>query len=195
MLERLRSPGVSRALVWVSGLILLAGVVAFVTVRLASVDDANEAAPPPAVDQPVDTQPPAAKPAKLTDVPKAARVTAGQWIVAAVAREDLPKAWQLTHPDLRAQCGCSYKEWLTGNIPVTPFPGLGSVSYAVDELKPRQVYLEVLLVPEPGSVSADQGAQAFFLGLKANGEGQKKTWLVDYWAPSTAPPIPLNPQG
>ena len=138
MLERLKSPGASRALVWVSTLILVAGVIAFVTVRLGSTDDSSTTATAPlseeeadrAIDGPV-TTPPA-----VEDVPRAARVAAGQFILAAAGREDLPKAWKLSHPDLRAQCACTYKQWLTGNIPVQPFPtaGLQGVSYFVDEL-------------------------------------------------------------
>ena len=110
-------------------------------------------------------------PPPVSKVPKAARTAAGAFILAAAGREDLAKAWQLSHPELREACGCTYKQWLTGNIPVQPFPtsGLQGVSYFVDELAPRRVVLQVLLRPAAGSDLTDQ---AFHIGLKAVGNGQ-----------------------
>ena len=171
-------------------MVLVAGVIAFVTVRLGS----GDASPPPttlseaeaeaAIDQGQTTTP-----APVSDVPKAARVAAGQFILAAAGREDLPKAWKLSHPDLRSQCACTYKQWLTGNIPVQPFPtaGLQGVSFFVDELAPRRVVLQVLLQPKAGS---ELGEQAFYIGLKATASGKSLAWLVDYWAPISGIPVP-----
>lgn len=180
-------------MVWVSSLVLIAGVVAFVTVRLGS-GGATTQATAAAVDG-TDVDPGSTTtPAKVSDVPRPARVAAGEFILAAAGREDLPKAWKLSHPDLRKQCGCTYKQWLTGNIPVQPFPtaGLQGVSYFVDELVPRRVVLQVLLSPKPGS---EVGDQAFYIGLKAVGRGDKLRWLVDYWAPKSSIAVPLAPQG
>jgi hypothetical protein len=189
MLDRLRSPAAGRLMVWVAALVLLAGVVAFVTVRLGS---GGAATPVVADGTETDTSPTTTTPPEVSDVPKAARVAAGQFILAAVGREDLAKAWKLTHPDLKQQCGCTYKQWLTGNIPVQPFPtaGLEGVSFFVDELAPRRVVLQTLLRPKLGR---EIGNQAFYIGLKAVGSGKSLRWLVDYWAPIGSPPVPLDP--
>jgi hypothetical protein len=122
-------------------------------------------------------------------VPAEARQAAGEFILAAAGREDLEKAWTLSHPDLKAQCGCTKKQWLTGNIPVQYYPTgeLDGASFGVDESKPRRVVLEVLLSPKEG---ADVEPTAFYIGLKAVGKGQKLRWLVDYWAPHVGIPVP-----
>src|SRR4029078_4115563 len=44
VMERLRTPGFGRALLWGSGLVLIAGVVAFITVSLGN----NDSSPPAA---------------------------------------------------------------------------------------------------------------------------------------------------
>lgn len=190
MLARLRSPGVGRALVWVSSLVLIAGVVAFVTVRWGQTAEPEGSVLPANVpeDIGIETQP---RP-QVEDVPRAARAAAGEFILAAAGRDDLPKAWRLSHPKLKRDCACSYREWLTGNIPVQPIEaaGLDQVTFFVDELHPRSVVLQVLVRAKPGSDFQDQ---AFYIGLKA--VGAKKNWLVDLWTPISSIPVPLNPTG
>lgn len=178
-------------MVWLSSLVLIAGVVAFVTVRLGSGGATTQATAAAVGEADVDPGQ-TTTPAKVSDVPRAARVAAGEFILAAAGREDLPKAWKLSHPDLRKQCACSYKQWLIGNIPIQPYPtaGLQGVRFFVDELKPGRVVLQVLLTPKAGSGVADQ---AFYIGLKAVGSGDKLRWLVDYWAPISGIPVPLTP--
>jgi hypothetical protein len=180
-------------MLWVSSLVLIAGVIAFVTVSLgANETGPSVTGPPPSEDEleeaieGLETTPP-----PVSEVPKAARVAAGQFILAAAGREDLPKAWRLSHPDLRRQCGCTYKQWLSGNIPVQPFPtdGLRGVSYFVDELTPGRVVLQVLLRPKPGSEVDDQ---AFHIGLKEVKNGKTSAWLVDLWSPIVAIPVPTG---
>ena len=82
-------------------------------------------------------------------MPKAARMAAGEFVLAAVGREDLPKAWKLADPQMKKDCACTYKEWLTGNIPVQYFPtkGLRGAAFSVNEVTPGHVVLEVLLTP------------------------------------------------
>jgi hypothetical protein len=182
MLERLRSPAFGRALVWVSALVLIAGAVAFVTVRWGQSSAPSGSVLPETVPEDIglETQPTP----KVEDVPRAARVAAGEFI--------LPKAWRLSHPQLKRDCACSYREWLTGNIPVQPIEaaGLDQVSFFVDELAPRRVVLQVLVRAKPGSDFEDQ---AFYIGLKA--VGAQRSWLVDLWTPISSIPIPLNPTG
>jgi len=182
-------------MVWISSLVLIAGVIAFVTVKLGTNDPTPSTSGsllPETVpdDFGIETTPAP----KVSEVPRAARAAAGQFIVAAAGREDLPKAWRLSHPELRQQCACSYREWLTGNIPVQPIEaaGLDQVTFFVDELAPRRVVLQVLVKAKPGSEFEDQ---TFHIGLKARGSRPKLTWLVDLWSPIAPIPIPLNPTG
>lgn len=180
-------------MVWISSLVLIAGVIAFLTVRVGSNDSPGASTGsllPETVpdDIGLETTP---RP-KVSEVPRAARAAAGEFILAAAGRDDLPKAWKLSHPELRQQCACSYREWLTGNIPVQPIEAVGpeAVTFFVDELAPRRVVLQVLVQAKPGSEYEDQ---AFYIGLKA--VGQRPAWLVDLWSPIAPIPIPLNPTG
>jgi hypothetical protein len=179
---------VPRAITWFGALVLIAGVVAFATVKLGSSDEVSAAQPTESTPPVEDYNPATTEPAP-SPVPAEARLAAGEFILAAAGREDLEKAWTLSHPDLKAQCGCTKKQWLTGNIPVQYYPTgeLDGASFGVDESKPRRVVLEVLLSPKEG---ADVEPTAFYIGLKAVGKGQKLRWLVDYWAPHVGIPVP-----
>lgn len=189
MRQRLSSILSARAFTVAATLVLIAGIVAIATVRVGT--DAESAAPPTSEAPPEEFNPTATE-ATPAIVPRAARVAAGEFILAAAGREDLAKAWKLSHPELKAQCACTYKQWLTGNIPVQYYPttNLDGAQFGVDESSPGRVVLEVLLTPKAGE---DVPPQAFFIGLKAVGEGQQQRWLVDYWAPSGSPPVPQAP--
>ncbi|MCZ7588018.1 MAG: hypothetical protein M5U27_03990 [Gaiella sp.] len=197
MIERFRSPAFARVIVWGSGLVLIAGVVAFVTVRLGSEDSppvADRGTVPAgyaAEDLPgADTQ----TTPKESDVPNAARDVAGEFVLAAVGRENLPKAWKLADRDLKQACACTYEEWLTGNIPVQYFPtkGLEGASFAVNEVSPGRVVLQVLLTP--GKNEDGLGPTEFYIGLRQRG-GKGAPWLVDYWAPVNVVAVPAAPGG
>jgi hypothetical protein len=187
MQQFFRSPAFLRGFMWVSVMVLIAGVVAFATARLGGSSTSSSSA----VSLP-DELPAPAPPPPASKIPKEAREVAGQFILAAAGRENLAQAWKIAHPDLKAQCGCTYKEWLTGNIPVQPYPidAIDQATFAVDELSTNRVVLLVALLPKAGSTVK---AQAFFIGLKAIGKGKSKHWLVDYWAPRSATPIPAAP--
>ena len=196
-MERFRSPAFARAIVWGSALVLIAGVVAFVTVRLGSSDSppvANRGTVPSGYaseDLPgVDTQ----TTPKESAVPKAAREAAGEFVLAAVGRENLSKAWKLADPALKQACDCTYKEWLTGDIPVQFFPtkGLVGASFAVNEVTPGHVVLQVLLTP--GKNKDGLGPTEFYIGLRQRG-GKDGPWLVDYWAPVNVVAVPATPGG
>ena len=192
-MERLGSPQFARSALWISALVLIAGVVVFATVTLSSDDDTATPALSPAGEQVTgdDFDPgPSTPTPKPGDVPSAARVAAGQFVLAAAGREDLAKAWKLAHPELKQACGCTYKQWLTGNIPVQYYPtaGLQGATFSPNEVAPGRVVLEVLLTPKKGSELA---AQAFYIGLKQL-NGTSGPWLVDYWAPIAAIPVPQS---
>jgi hypothetical protein len=169
--------------------LFIVGAVAFVQSRPDPSPATNTVPYDPDYELPVTTQEYTA-----ADLPKSVRRVAGEFILAAAGREDLAKAWKITHPDLRNQCACSYKEWLTGNIPVQFYPSgdIGTASFAVEELGAKQIYLRVLLLPKKG---ASVKPQVFDIGLKAKGTGADATWLVNYWAPKTSIPVPATPEG
>jgi hypothetical protein len=183
VIERLKSPGFARTAVWASALVLIAGLVAFVTVRIGG-DDATPAAVPTSTVDGTDFAPSTTTP-KESDVPKEAREVAGEFILAAAGREDLERAWQIAHPDMKRDCGCTKKQWLTGNINVQYFPtaGLQGAGFTVNEVTPGRVVLEVLWTPKQGS---EVPPTAFYIGLKK----VKGKWLVDYWAPHSSVPVP-----
>ena len=191
MRERLDSILSARTFMIASALILIVGIVAFATVQLGGDDSPSASAGTSTEEELPDEVNPATTEAIPGPVPAEARTAAAEFILSAAGREDLKKAWELTHPELKAQCGCTYEEWLTGNIPVQYYPtgSLDGASFAVDESTARRVVLEVLLTPKAGE---DIPAQPFFIGLKAVGKAAKLRWLVDYWAPSGSPPVPQS---
>jgi hypothetical protein len=171
--SRLSSPRFVRNLTWVSAFVLLAGVIAFSIAYFG--DSANK------VDVRADTSEPAPiKPNPTVPLDPKARQVAGKFVVTAVTRQDLKTAWRLTHPELKA--GFTYKQWLTGNIPVVFYPAksIGGASFKVEESHPQEVVLDLLILPKKG---AQEGPQAFFVGLKAVGKGKAKHWLVYTFVP------------
>src|SRR5262249_61892428 len=91
----------------------------------------------------------------------------------------LPLSWKLTHPSLKQ--GYTYKQWLTGNIPVQFFPrkAFAGATYKVQWSHPNDVMLDVYIFGKP----ADLG-QAFFIELKPVTTDGKKQWLVSYVVPN-----------
>jgi hypothetical protein len=101
-----------------------------------------------------------------------------EFIRTAVAREDVPRAWDLSAPSLRA--GVTRKQWNRGDIPVVPYPaanrGLGTwtlVQYSYVDT----VGLEVFLFPKPKSGYSALTAEIELVKAK---DGR---WQVDYWMP------------
>ena len=103
-------------------------------------------------------------------------------IVTAMTRQNLPLAWKLTYPSLRA--GYTYKQWLTGTIPVQYFPAkaMAGASFEVQWSHPNDVMLNVYVFAKPKS---GVKSQTFFVELKPVGKGKAKRWLVSYVAPSS----------
>jgi len=180
--------------IWASALVLIAGLVAFVTVRWGASDDSPTAAASgtSTVDGSNYTDPTQTTP-KESDVPVAARKAAGEFVLAAVGREDLAKAWKLADPTLKRDCACTYKQWLTGNIPVQYFPtkGLKGAAFSVNEVTPGHVILLVQLTP--GKNKDGLKPTTFYIGLKQHG-GKASSWLVDYWAPAALVAVPAAPE-
>jgi hypothetical protein len=176
----------SRLAPWLSALILVAGIVAFTIAHFGT----NTAKPLPqssAPPRPVQI----VKPEKNVPVPKAARVVAGQFILTAVQRKHLERAWPLVTNGIRQ--GLTRKQWMTGSIAVVPWLGrIGTTPIKVDYSHPREVELTVAILPAKGEKTK---ADYFVMNLKKVGSGRHARWLVDQWVTRDAFPIPANPVG
>lgn len=171
----------SKALPWVAGLVLVAGVVAFATVYLFDTGESVESkiTVRETGEAIVNTS------GQSVPLDPEARKVAGTFILTAVTRRDLAKSYRLTHPDLRQ--GMSLTEWKSGNIPVQYYPAdaIDTATFKIDTSTAEEAVLEVALVPKEG---ADVKPQIFFIGLKKV-DGR---WLVNYWAPRGAVSLPTQ---
>lgn len=109
---------------------------------------------------------------------RAVKPVLAQFIRSAVSREDVPRSWDLSAPNLKE--GLTRKQWNRGQLPVVPYPaadrGLGTWSFVEYSYK-GTVALEVFLFPKPRSGYSALTAEVEL--VKAN-DGR---WLVDYWMP------------
>jgi len=173
-------PRVRRFAPWIGGLILIAGI------ATAIVELAPNRNPSPEV---VSKTPPQ-KAAKLKAVPlrKEATSVARQFLKTAVARDDLAAAWKIVGPNLKG--GLTRQEWLSGNIPVIPYPikSLATARFKIDASQENEALIEVALLPKTGSKIK---GQIFWLGLKRiRGPGGQRHWVVDSWVPRSSTLVP-----
>ena len=165
-----------------SGLILVAGVVAFTIAYFGNTGKSLES---PRSNQPAQLF----TARKQVPLDVEARRVAGRFVLTAVARENLGESYDLVHPELRQ--GMTKQEWLTGNIPVVYYPAkeIETARFKVDESYPDEAILEVALLPkDPTKVKP----QVFFIGLKKAGKGGAARWQVNLWVPRAAPQIPTD---
>ena len=169
-----------RALPWVGGVLLIAGVIVALATFLGSSDAPKETfSNEPAVD--------VTKPVKNIAVPAEVKLTAQKFIKTAVARRDLASAYELVGPQIKQ--GMTLAEWKTGNIAVIPFPidKLDFAPFKVDYAHPNDVLMEVALLAKTG---AGVKSQIFFINVKKFGKGANAKWLVDNWVPRGSAPVP-----
>jgi len=138
----------------------------------------------------------------LSGVPKSvpvdpkARLVAGKFITSAVTRKDLKTGWELTAPGsfVRPKT-MTYKEWLSGNIPVQFFPAeaIDAAAFKVETSFKNEVTLNVYIYAKPG---AEVKSQTFYIVLRPKGQGENKRWLVTNFVPSqSVPPVPAAEAG
>lgn len=175
-----QSPRFQRRLLVVAALVLAAGVVAIVAVKLG-----NRGEVKPVARQGVGVKDVSKVPASKKLEP-AAKLVAQKFVLTAVARKNLREAYGLVGPQIKQ--GQSLKEWLTGNIAVVPYPvdELKLAPMKIDYSYANEAALEVALLPKDGS-----GVKPliFYMDLvKQHGK-----WLVNSWVPRSAPEVPLSP--
>ena len=166
---------VTKALPYLAALVFVAGGIAFLIAYFGNTSDVKHPGTRPG--QPVD----ASKTPPTVPVPKSAETVAAKYVLATMTRQNLPLSWKLTHPELKN--GYTYKQWLSGNIPVQFFPrkDFGGASYKVQWSHPNDVLLDVYVFAKPHRATL---SQAFFIELKPVGTGDNKRWLVSYVAPN-----------
>ena len=171
--SRVSSPRFVRKLSWVAGFVLFAGVIAFSIAYFGDRADKTDV-------RAATNEPAALKAEPTVPLDPKARKVAGEFVVAAVTRQNVKKAWTLAHPDLRS--AVSRQEWMQGTLPV-PFYAPGAIeaaSFKTDLSHPRNAVLDLLILPKKGS---GYRPQAFFVTLEAVGNGKAKRWLVVSFVP------------
>lgn len=174
-----------KAVPWLSALILAAGVIALIVKLVPSTSgtqDVSKTKHPTLVA-------PTPKTVKLSS---AAREVAGRFILTAVRRQHLDEAWKLSGAPLRQNL--TYKEWLTGNIPVIPYNAPISITpMKIDYSFKNQALIEIALVPVKTAKKAQ--TELYYLELRRIGKGTHAHWVVWSWVPRLAAPIRANPAG
>jgi hypothetical protein len=176
----LQSPRFQRRLFYVAVLVFAAGIVAFAAARIGNKGDVK-----PVARQGVPITDVSKVPKSQKLDPQAKRV-AQEFILTAVARKNLRRAYDISGPQIKQ--GQSLKEWMTGDIAVVPYPiaDLKLAPMKIDYSYKNEAALEIALLPKDGS-----GVKSliFYMDLiKKNGK-----WLVNAWVPRAAPEVPLSP--
>ena len=173
--SKLSSPKTQRWLLWISAAVLAAGVAA---ILIAFLRNTGSSEPQVFSDKPVQTVP--STPERVKADP-AVKAVAGKFILTAVQRKNLDQAWAIVGPAIRQDL--TYKQWLTGNIPVVPF--LKKIKVApmkVDVSQKDYALLEVVLLPVKGK------GEIYDIELIK----RKGKWLVNSWVPRAHPTIPTS---
>jgi hypothetical protein len=169
-------PGWQKAMPWVIAVLVVGGLIAAGIIW----SNTGTSTATPLTNRPADDRsqvPPTVK------LPPGATQVARTFIKTAVARKNLPAAYNLVTEQIRQ--GQSLKSWNTGNIAVVPYP-VDDVKYApmkIDFSYPKEAQIEVALLPKAGSKTK---GQLFLMDLvKRDGK-----WLVNSWVPRSSPPVP-----
>ena len=171
-----------RVALGVAALLLVVGLVVFFQSRTDSGPAPTQSAAPP-----VQTASASNLKKGGTLEPDVRRVAA-RFLETAVGRTQLADAWDLATPELRS--GVSRAEWLTGALPVPPFPvkDLQTTGFDVVESGPNKVLLQVLLVPKAGTEYVPTRYDMTIERASA-----KAPWKVSYCNPYAPPGVYASP--
>jgi hypothetical protein len=176
---------------WIAGVVFVAGGITFLIVFFGNTaQERNIHASPNAKFKDLSGVP------KTVPVDPKARLVAGKFITTAVTRKNLKAAWKLSEPNsfVRPK-GMTYKQYLTGNIPVQFFPAqaIDAAAFKVETSFKNELTLNVYLYAKPKSGIM---SQPFYIVLRPKGEGKSKHWLVNNFIPSSGvPPVPAAEGG
>jgi hypothetical protein len=177
-----------KLLPWLGAVVLAAGIIAAIVRFVPSTNGNTGSAAPPQSSAPRAQQTP-----KKVPLSSDARQVAGTFILTAVHRKNLDKAWKISGPEIRQDL--TYKQWLTGNIPVVPYLEPTSVTpMKIDISQKNYALVEVAMIPKD-KAHASQNTELFWLELKRVGKGSNAHWLVWSWTPDSPPATPANPSG
>ncbi len=172
-----------RRLPLLAGLVLVAGVIAFLVAYFGNTGRSLQ-------------RPLSKEPARdVSKVPKTVKLAPGalhvarEFIRTAVARRNLARSYTLVGPALKQSY--TLAEWMKGDIPVVPYPAeaIDFAPYKVDYSYPNEALIEVALLPKPGSKIKPQ---IFYVGLVRVGKGEHRRWVVNSWVPRGSPRIPCG---
>lgn len=177
-----QSPRFQQRVFWIALVVFIGGVIAFTVTHFWNTgNDTQTAVNPSAPVKDVSSTP------KSVQLPNDAKTVAQKFILTAVARKNLDDAWKISGPHIRQ--GLKYKEWMTGDIPVVPYPAdaIDVAPMKIDYSHKNEALLEVALLPKKGYKIKPQ---IFFLGLIRVGPPGDKHWVVDSWVPRASPTVP-----
>jgi hypothetical protein len=177
-----KKSGFRKALPWLVGVGLVAAAIAGVIVMWGT--NTGESTDTPLANRPADDRSPVPASVKLDPQ---ARTVAKRFIETAVARKHLREAYALAGPQIRQ--GQTLAEWMSGNIAVIPYP-VDAIEYApmkIDFSYPKEVQLEIALLPTDKAAKQGVKAQLFILDMIKDTRGK---WLVNAWVPRSSPPVP-----
>ena len=122
---------------------------------------------------------PPATPLSKSDLASSQQIL-DEFVTTAVLRRHLDKSYDLVTAQLRG--GMNRHEWLSGNIPVIPFPAK-DFAFAKSKLRYSHANFaryDVLIWAKPHSQT---GTTTFSMEMRAVGAGKQRHWLVDYFEP------------
>jgi hypothetical protein len=177
----LSSPRAQRRFLWISGGVLMIGLIVFLAAFAWRGSSGIHAK--------ISTTPAqhAAKVVKAKPDPKAYKV-AREFMETAVLRKHLATAYGLVGPDIKG--GMTLKQWDKGNISVMGYPAgnVKTAGFTVVSSYKTQLMLLVDLVARPGTDVRPH--LPFWLGLIRAHNKPNGRWLVNYWLPDWEPPVP-----
>jgi hypothetical protein len=99
------------------------------------------------------------------------------FVTTAVARNHLERSWAIVDASLRQ--GLTRRQWITGNIPVVPFPAAAVGPLRVDSVVGAKAMVEMVLLPGPRS---HLPRKTFVMELREQ-SAQPRRWFVSSWTP------------
>jgi hypothetical protein len=197
----LSSPRNQRILFWIGALVLAAGIVVLV-VKLAGGSDKTSVAPSkgfkpqlPGKQQPL-TNANGVRVKTYEQLDPAIKETIRRFVVGAVAGQNFADSWKVLAPVFKH--GYTAKSWASsGSHPIVPFPvyRFENSTFQLPEATTKEILVDMRVAPTPTAAAKDHmRVTRFRIGLiPADKTGQH--WLVNYWMPLWAPPLPYGGDG